>query len=278
MQRQNRPAMKALHRFLTLLTAALLSSAALADDRPLQLYLLMGQSNMAGRDTRDLASQVDDPRILALGVDGQWRTARDPIHAKTGRPEPGVGPGIAFAREMLAANPQQRIGLIPTAVGGTPLRRWVKGGDLYEQALAKAREAMTHGELRGVLWHQGESDSADRKNAETHAERLAQTFQDLRADLGRPDLPIVVGQLGEFLLPDKQPEAPTVRAGLQGLPQALSRVGFADSAGLGHLGDDLHFSADANRELGRRFARAMQQLNAAATAAAAASPQSEGRR
>lgn len=256
---------------LALLAAALPSSAALAD-APLSLYLLMGQSNMAGRDTRDLASQLDDPRILALGADGQWQVARDPIHAKTGRAEPGVGPGIAFAREMLAADPTQAIGLIPTAVGGTPLRRWVKGGDLYEQALARAREAMARGELRGVLWHQGESDSADAKNAATHAERLAQMFQDLRADLGRSDLPIVVGQLGEFLLPDKQSEATTVRAGLRGLPAALPRVGFADSTGLTHLGDDLHFSADASRELGRRFARAMLQLKAAATAAAAATP------
>lgn len=254
--------MNALLRFLTLLAAVLLSPATFADT-PLQLYLLMGQSNMAGRDTRDLASQVDDPRILALGADGQWRVARDPIHAKTSRVEPGVGPGIAFAREMLAAEPRQPIGLIPTAVGGTPLRRWVKGGDLYEQALAHARTAMARGEIRGVLWHQGESDSADAKSAATHAERLVQMFKDLRADLGRPDLPIVVGQLGDFLLPARQPEAATVRAGLRGLPAALPHVGLADSTGLGHLGDDLHFSADASRELGRRFAVAMRQLRSA---------------
>lgn len=161
---------------------------------------------------------------------------------------------------MLAADPKQRVGLIPTAVGGTPLRRWVKGGDLYEQALAQARIAIARGEIRGVLWHQGESDSADAKNAATHAERLAQMFKDLRADLGLPALPIAVGQLGEFLLPARQPHAATVRAGLRGLPAALPHVGLADSTGLGHLGDDLHFSADASRELGRRFAMAMRQL------------------
>lgn len=66
------------HQFLCRLLACLavlVSSPNALADTPLQLYLLMGQSNMAGRDTRDLASQVDDPRILALGADGQWRVA-----------------------------------------------------------------------------------------------------------------------------------------------------------------------------------------------------------
>lgn len=91
------------------------------------VYLLMGQSNMVGRDARAPGPQVDNPRVLALNADGRWVVARDPLHAKVGRIEPGVGPGIPFALEMLKADSRVIIGLVPCAVGGTPLRRWVKG-------------------------------------------------------------------------------------------------------------------------------------------------------
>src|SRR5437764_11524032 len=55
------------------------------------IYLLMGQSNMVGRDVRSLASQLDDPRLLALNHDDQRVVARDPIHFVTRIP-PGQGP------------------------------------------------------------------------------------------------------------------------------------------------------------------------------------------
>lgn len=256
--------MKTLFRWLAAATAALIPMTADATPAPAQLdlYLLMGQSNMAGRDTRDLGAQVDDPRVLTLTGDGQWVVARDPIHAKTGRIEPGVGPGIAFARELLGSDATRTIGLIPCAVGGTPLRRWVKGGDLYEQAVARAREASARGVIRGVLWHQGEADAEKAANAASYGARLAKMFQDLRQDLGLPDLPIVVGEIGQFVSPQRLPEAATVRDAQRHLPETLSHVGFASSDGLVHLGDELHFSADSARELGRRFARAMRALQA----------------
>jgi hypothetical protein len=87
-------------------------------------------------------------------------------------------------------------------------------------------------------------------------------FKDLRGDLGLPDLPIVVGQLGEFLAltPEKNPHWETVRAAIKHIPSVVAHVGYADSVGLDHKGDKLHFSAEAEREFGRRFARAMQEL------------------
>ena len=223
------------------------------------IYLLMGQSNMAGRGAIDPA-QTDNPRILALNSGGQWVVARDPLHQKDGRIEPGVGPGISFAREMLKADANIVIGLVPCAVGGTPLKRWVKGGDLYERAVERAKLAAQFGVITGVLWHQGESDSDKKENAETYAARLTQMFKDLRSDLGTPELPVIVGQLGEFLPPEKHPFADMVRAAIKNIPSALPHAGFADSAGLADKGDELHFSAEAQRELGGRYAKAMQAL------------------
>lgn len=243
------------------------------------IYLLMGQSNMAGRDTRQLALQKDNPHLLALNAGGQWAVARDPLHPRQGRIEPGAGPGIPFAAGMHEASPDITIGLVPCAVGGTSLKRWVKGADLYENAVKRARLAAPSGVIAGVLWHQGESDTTDQKSAETYEARLTKMLKDLRADLGAPDLPIVVGQLGGFLTKEKQPFAETVRAAIKHVPAVVPRVGYADSAGLGDKGDQLHFSADAQQEMGIRYAKAMQALRRTGSASvpqpsASAPPQS----
>ncbi len=223
------------------------------------IYLLMGQSNMVGRDTRALDAQVDNPRVLALDAEGRWAVARDPLHADARIP-PGVGPGLSFALEMLKADPKATIGLVPCAVGGTPLRRWVGGGDLYEKCLSRAKAAAPSGVVKGVLWHQGESDTDRKENADTYEARLTRMLTDLRQDLGLPDLPVVVGQLGEFLTVEKYPYVETVRAAIEHVSVIMPNVGYADSKGLGHKGDRLHFSAEAERELGARFARAMLEL------------------
>lgn len=226
----------------------------------LRVYLLMGQSNMAGRGALDAIAPADNPRILALGADGHWTVARDPLHGKVGRTEPGVGPGLSFAQAMLKSDPTITIGLVPCAVGGTPLKRWVKGGDLYEQAVARARVASVDGVLAGVLWHQGETDSDKQPWADTYEARLTRMIADLRADLGRPDLPVVVGQLGEFLTPEKHPGVDTVRAVLKHLPTVVPHTGYADSAGLVNKGDQLHFDTASARQLGIRYAEAMLKL------------------
>ncbi|BCU78113.1 sialate O-acetylesterase [Luteolibacter sp. LG18] len=226
----------------------------------LRVYLLMGQSNMAGRDTRELDKQKTSPRVIAITPEGQWYVAKDPIHEKHGRTESGVGPGIPFAMEMIKADPAVTIGLVPCAVGGTPLKRWVKGGDLYQQALERAKPALQAGTLAGVLWLQGESDTDKQPWADRYEAELTKMLKDLRADLGAPELPIVVGQIGDFLQKEKYPYADTVRAAIKKIGTGTPNTGYADSAGLGDKGDHLHYSAEAQQQMGARFAKAMQSL------------------
>lgn len=235
--------------------APALQAFAVPQKEVFHIYLLMGQSNMVGRDTAGLESQTLDERVGFLDAAKHWYVAREPMHVGGS----GIGLGIPFAQEMLkrTAGKDCKIGLVPCAVGGTPLKRWEKGGDLYERAVARAKEALAAGVLKGVLWHQGESDSEKPEDAESYGQRLTQMFQDLRADLQAPEVPIVVGQLGEFV---RFPYAKTVQDAIKGLPQHLPHVGFADSQGLPHKGDSLHFSADAEREFGRRYADVMEQL------------------
>ena len=176
------------------------------------------------------------------------------------RTESGVGPGIPFALKMLKVDTNITIGLVPCAVGGTSLNRWGKGADLYKKAVSRAKLAAQTGMVTGVLWHQGESDSTSQKNAESYEMRLVRMFKDLRSDLGQTNLPIVVGQLGDFLEPEKYPYADAVRAAIKHMPAALLQMGYADSAGLGDKGDKLHFSGAAQEEMGRRYAQAMMKL------------------
>jgi Carbohydrate esterase, sialic acid-specific acetylesterase len=235
------------------------------DGEHFHIYLLMGQSNMAGRDRRQLEQQTTDPRVLAMTPEGQWQVARDPMHQQDGRTEPGAGPGIPFALGLLKTEaPTVTIGLVPCAVGGTPLKRWVKGGDLYARALERARLASRSGTLAGMIWLQGETDSDKQPWAERYETSLAGMIANLRQDLGQPELPVVVGQIGEFLTVEKHPYVETVRTAIRQVAATVPHVGYADSAGLGDKGDKLHYSADAQSELGARFAEAMRILHSAA--------------
>ena len=112
----------------------------------------------------------------------------------------------------------------------------------------------------GLAAQNRHSDTGKKEYAETYETGLTQMFKDLRQDLGLPDLPIVVGQLGDFLTPEKYPYVEKVRGAIEHLPAVVPGVGYADSTGLGHKGDNLHFSADAEKELGARFAKAMREL------------------
>ena len=124
---------------------------------------------------------------------------------------------------------------------------------------------MKYGTLKGVLWHQGESDSGTRTNADSYGARLGQMIRDLRADLQSPDLPVVVGQIGEFLYdrgPDKSPYARVVNEALAQLPEKVPHTGCALSKGLTHKGDDVHFNGASQREFGSRYAAEMLKLTA----------------
>lgn len=256
--------------FLTLATALPFTVNAAETNSPVKLparekfhlYLLMGQSNMAGRGKIEAEDKTPHPRVFMLTTNAIWQPAVEPItHDK---PKVlGVGPGFAFGKVMAEKNSEATIGLIPCAFGGTPLSRWQKGGDLYSNAVRRAKLAMKDGTIKGVLWHQGENDSGNRKTAETYARRLDQMIRDLRAELGAPKLPFVAGQLGEFLLTRTNKDIACVKLvneAIAELPSRVPHTGCAQAMGLTHKGDQVHFDAASERELGRRFAAEMIRL------------------
>ncbi|MBN8418384.1 MAG: exo-alpha-sialidase [Verrucomicrobia bacterium] len=238
-------------------------AASMPAKEKFHLYLLIGQSNMAGRGVMDDAQTVSKLRLLKFSQRNAWAPGVDPLH--TDKPAAaGVGLGTSFARAMADADKEITVGLIPCAVGGTPLQRWQKGGDLYEQALVRVRLAMKDGTLKGILWHQGEGDSGKEETARSYGARLSQMITDLRADLGAGDVPFVAGRLGEFLSPTTREGKPSfwpvVNEQLTAIPQTVPNTAIVDSAGLKDKGDGVHFDTPSLREFGRRYAKAMQQL------------------
>ena len=112
----------------TALVLVLLSAAVLAGENetaPMRLYLLIGQSNMAGRGRVVAEDKTPHPRVFVLDKADEWAPAVDPLHFD--KPFAGVGPGLAFGKAMAEADPEARIGLVPCAAGGSPISVWRAG-------------------------------------------------------------------------------------------------------------------------------------------------------
>ncbi len=225
-------------------------AASAAEPVPKDIFLLIGQSNMAGRGAVEPQDQLPHPRIFKLTEAKAWVPAIDPLHFD--KPTIiGVGLGSSFARAVAAAEPNAIIGLVPAAFGGTSLDEWAPDGKLYTNAIERARLALAGGgRLRGILWHQGEADSGPEKRV-TYAARFAGLVARLRADLNAADVPIVVGEL----FAGRETNAP-MNAVLASLPKSVARCASVSSQGLVDKGDQTHFDAPSLREFGRRYAEA----------------------
>jgi hypothetical protein len=232
-------------------------------NRDFHLYLLIGQSNMAGRGKVGQQDTEIHPRVFALDKAGKWMPAVDPIHFD--KPIAAAGPGLTFGKTMADNDPAIRVGLIPCAAGGSPISVWKHGGyweqtnsKPYDDAIERTKTAIKHGVLKGILWHQGESDSNE-DNSELYEDRLATLIDTLRMDLGVSDVPFVAATLGDFVV-ENNPQAKIINAALRQIHQRVEHAACVDSTGLDHNGDNVHFSAEAAHELGRRYAEAMIRL------------------
>lgn len=241
-------------RLILSLAACLLAApfSLAAPTGTVKLFLLIGQSNMAGRGRIEPQDQEVNPKILMLAKDLSWVPAKDPIHFD--KPVAGVGPGLSFAREILKTAPDQGIGLIPCAVGGSRLDQWKPGQPFYNDTIARARAAMKTGTLAGILWHQGESDSTP-PLITTYPDRFASMISQLRKDLGAEKVPVVIGELGRF-----RSEHQAFNEGLPAVVKKVPLCALVTSEDLLDKGDKLHFDSDSARKLGERYAAAFQKL------------------
>ena len=242
-----------------------------AEADQLEVFLLVGQSNMKGRGV--MPSELgEDPRIIMLHKrTDEWFLARHPIHHVgnpkdfTGSDNAGVGPGLAFARAILEAKPNSRIALIPCAVGGTSLAKWQKGERLYEEAIRRAKLAMEKGpegktRIAGALWLQGEADSGSPERIAKYAEGLEKMISDLRSDLGIPDLPFIACTIGELREDSKEARA-AINEILLDLPNQVPHTDCVDSRSFAEdIGDSVHFDTATQQKHGKLYAEKWLKL------------------
>ncbi|WP_164123452.1 sialate O-acetylesterase [Sphingobacterium sp. xlx-130] len=241
------------------------------DQRETHVFLLMGQSNMAGYGDMLPEDSVAVRGVFYIPTIGnepfQWKVASHPLHNRLKSDRFGLG--IPFAKEYQKKHPNVIVGLIPVAWGGAGIDRLSKGTSVYADAIKKALFAAGQGaKIKGVLWHQGESDTVSEELATSYEQKLRKMISDLRNDLGVVDLPFVVGNLAEFYGTGPDHNAPqrvlqinTVKQTLRNLPQKVKHTGFVESVGCKSIDHhNVHFDRESYIILGKRYADKLEEM------------------
>ena len=228
------------------------------DRSKFHLFVLAGQSNMSGRGELTATNRVPHDRVLVMSRDGTWRDAVEPFHWE--KPKAcGAGLAASFARAYADAHPGVTVGLVPVAYGGSPIARWQPGKVHYTNAVHYAKLALRDGVIKGVLWHQGESDAFRTATLEAYLPKFTNAITQLRRELGAERVPFLAGELGPYLKDWHEARRPNmywqemnaeIAKGVKLLPCAA----VVPSEGLYDVKrDKIHFATPALRAFGLRY-------------------------
>ena len=221
------------------------------------IYLLIGQSNMAGRGEIELQDKdtLDNVVLFKGDANQMWEKAANPLNKySTVRKDLSMqklGPGYTFARKIAEANPERKIALVVNARGGTSLSEWMPGENLYSEAVKRVKAAGVYGVIKGIVWHQGESDVS---KSDTYLDNVSIIITSLRRDLGNTALPFVAGQLA----PENAQRIEFNSMILQ-LPVRMPMTSVVTTEGLTTF-DGTHFNSASQRILGERYALEMLKI------------------
>lgn len=241
-----------------------------AEKENIHIFLLMGQSNMAGGMKKEHLLPEDKkpvPHVIYIPTSAKrfsWKPAAHPLHVHHNRPR-SFGLGLPFPKEYLKNHPGVTVGLIPVAKGGARIDILKKGSNIYEDAMNKSKFAAETGTIKGVLWHQGESDCREERR-QTYEGKLHQLIADIRRDLQIEDLPFIVGNLPEFRVIGKEPETivgiKKIMGILRRVPEQVKNTGFVETTGLTACDAPKysHFDRESYVTLGQRYAEAYEQV------------------
>jgi hypothetical protein len=246
------------------------------------VFLCFGQSNMEGNARFEPQDTTVDPRFQVLEavdcpnlgrVKGQWYTAVPPLC----RCRTGLTPADYFGRSLVEHLPAGvRVGVINVAVGGCKIElfdkdhyetyaatapEWMKGmikeydGNPYGRLVGMAKLAQRTGVIKGILLHQGESNTND----SLWPGKVKIVYDNLLHDLGlrAEATPLLAG---EVVNADQGGVCAGMNKIIATLPGVIPNAHVISSAGCTVAGDHLHFNAAGYRELGRRYAAEMLSL------------------
>ena len=254
-----------------------------AVDPNFYIFLCFGQSNMEGNarpEAQDLVSP--DPRFLMMpAVDdpqrgrkmGEWCEAVAPLC----RPNTGLTPADWFGRTLINSLPKNaKVGIIHVAIGGIKIQGflpdsiknyvktapgWMKGmlaaynNNPYERLVTLAKKAQKDGVIKGILMHQGESNTGDPK----WAGMVNQVYERLLGDLKlKPeDVPLFAGNIVQA---DGKGVCIGCKKQIDELPKTIHTCQIISSDGCSNGPDRLHFDAAGYRELGCRYGEAVARF------------------
>lgn len=275
-------------RILLLSYLLWLGMVASAQDPNFHIYLCLGQSNMEGNakiEPQD-TSNIDERFQVMAAVDcpelgrtkGEWYKAVPPLV----RCHTGLTPADYFGRTLVQKLPEYvKVGIINVAVGGcrielfdeanceehiTTQPDWLKNtvkayeNNPYRQLKELAKQAQKAGVIKGILLHQGESNTGDKE----WPQKVKKVYENLLKDLNLEarNVPLLAG---EVVHADQNGRCASMNTIIDTLPQVIPTSHVISSSGCVAAEDNLHFTAEGYRELGRRYAEKLLSLVGKAT-------------
>lgn len=253
-----------------------------AQDPNFYIFLCFGQSNMEGAGKiEEVDKTVDSNFLLLESVDcpdlgrtkGNWYPAIPPLcRCKT-----GLSPADYFGRTLVAALPKNiRVGVVHVSVAGCKIELFDKdnfrtyastapawmakmiedyGGNPYERLLEMAKLAQKEGVIKGMLLHQGESNTGD----STWPVKVKKVYDNLLADLqlAPNSIPLLAG---EMVNADQDGRCASMNKIIAQLPNVIPKASVISSAGCTDGPDNLHFNSAGYRKLGTRYGIRMLSL------------------
>ncbi len=247
-----------------------------AADPNFHIYLMIGQSNMAGAGDIEAQDKTAHPKVQVMQdiscgsiptAYGQWRPATPPLIYCPG----GLGPGDYFGRAMGdAAQGPVTIGLVGAAYPGAAIEYFLKdcasrgtceppygpvagapnnGTSGYLWIMDLAKKAQEKGVIKGIIFHQGESNTGNKAQWPGLVNELV---TDIRNDLGlkAQDVPFIAAELVCCGMNDAVAK----------LPSVIENAYVVSASGLTRK-DDFHMDTESNREIGRRFGAKMIEVS-----------------
>jgi Carbohydrate esterase, sialic acid-specific acetylesterase len=259
-----------------------LTAAAFSQDSKFYIFLCFGQSNMEGNARVEAQDSIVDNRFQVMEAvncanlgreKGKWYTAVPPLC----RCRTGLTPADYFGRTLVENLPKDvKVGVINVAVGGCKIElfdkdhyqsyistapQWMIGmindydGNPYQRLVEMAKLAQKDGVIKGILLHQGESNTGD----SAWPQKVKLVYDNLLRDLNlKPDsVPLLAG---EVVNADQGGACASMNKIMATLPQTIPNSYVISSAGCPQRGDNLHFTAAGYRELGKRYGLKMLSL------------------
>jgi hypothetical protein len=276
--------MKMKSRLLVLVGLLFLGVNAFSQDTNFWIFVCFGQSNMEGFPgiQEQDKTNVDDRFQVLASVDfpnlgrkmGSWYPAAPPLC----RPATGLCPADFFGRTMVASLPNNiRVGVVNVSVAGCKIElfekddyqtyasnapAWMKNiikqydGNPYQHLVGMAKLAQKDGVIKGILLHQGESNTGDKQ----WSGKVKGVYDNLIKDLNlkAEAVPLLAG---EVVNADQKGACASMNKIIDELPKTIPNSYVISSAGCTAIPPDhLHFTPAGYRELGKRYAGKMLSL------------------